>query len=45
MLSNTAAHLHACFHIVEADLFSYDGVQMLLIWAQDFNASLKLRKT
>ena len=45
MPSKTAAHLHDCFRIAEADLFSYDGVQMLLIWAQDYNASLKLRKT
>ena len=30
-------------HLI-ADLFSYDGVEKLLIWAQNYNASLKLRK-
>ena len=41
--SNLAAQLHDKW--AEADLFSYDKVQILLICAQNYNASLKLRKT
>ena len=44
MTSNIAAHLHIGIVLAEADLFSYEKVQMLLIWAQSYNASLKLMK-
>ena len=45
MPSNIKAHCVIVFVYAEADMFSYDEVQMLLIWAQDYNASLKLMKT